>query len=406
METLVQKNVQTKNRWIIIISGFLILICLGVAYSWGIFILPITKEFGWTRTSVSFAVSILLLLFSTFMPISGLIEKRIGPKNTSIIGGFFVSIGWLLSSFTKSIFWLYLSYGFLVGIGTGLSYLPSISTGIKWFKEKKGMATGIIVSGFGIGSAFLAPIGIKLINTFGWRKTMFIYGLLFGVIIFTASFFLKTPELINENDIENKVNSFDKLNFTPYQMIRTTLFKLIFITYFFAMVAGMMIITHIVPFLKDIGYDTIQASLSITIISLFNGIGRTLGGFLSDKIGRVNILLLLFFITGMSILFLKFLPYLYIIYSSAALIGFCFGGFLSIYPALTGDFFGTEYFGINYGIVFIGYGLGCFLGPLLGGIFYDKMGNYNLSFTIASITSILGGAIITFCLKKPRISFK
>ncbi|MCX8082909.1 MAG: OFA family MFS transporter [bacterium] len=396
------KREPEKSVCLIVIAGFFILLCLGVAYAWGIFIVPITTETGWTRTSVSLAVSILLLVFSLFMPVGGFLEQKIGPGITALMGGIILSAGWIMASFTNSIKWLYMTYGLLGGIGTGLSYLPSVSTGIKCFENRKGLIAGIITAGFGLGSAFLAPLGVELIELYGWRRTMFIYGVILGIIISISSIFLRMPAGENKK-AEIKTDDNKNNDYIPIRMIKDVSFKTIFFTYFFAMLSGMMLIGHIVPFLEDAGYSSIQASLAITILAISNGTGRITVGFLSDKWDKGNILRSLFFIIGITSITLNFIPSIYLFYIASVLIGLCFGGFLSIYPAITAEMFGTRYFGVNYGIVFIGYGLGCFAGPLLGGFFYDAMENYFLAFIIAGIISLSGAGLVEFVLKKSKV---
>lgn len=395
MENIIHST-EKQNRWFIVIAGVLILLCLGVAYSWGIFLLPISEEFGWTRASVSLAVSFQLLAFSVFMVIGGLCERKFGPKLTASLGGLLVCIGWILASFTKSLLGLYLSYGIIVGIGTGFSYLPAVSSGIKWFPDKKGMVTGIIIFGFGFGSAFLAPAGMKLIILFGWRKTMLIYGASFGAIILLAASFLKVPpsKWMAPSACSKNAIKPGNIDLSPKQMLSTKAFKVIFVTYFLSMVAGMMPIGHIVPFLSDKGYPPMQAALAITILALFNGIGRITCGAVSDKTGTKKTLVGLFLFLGIILFALNYFFTLFLLYIAVGIIGFCFGGFLSVYPAMTCEYFGAENFGVNYGLVFMGYGLGCFTGPWMGGLVYDMTGRYFLAFITAGIIAFAGGLTI------------
>ncbi|MCK5594550.1 OFA family MFS transporter [bacterium] len=395
------------HRWLVVISGVLIIMCLGVAYAWGVFLMPIAKEFGWGRGETSLAVSILLLVFSVFMVVGGILEKRYGARLTASVGGIFVCLGWVLAYFTQSLWWLYISYGVLAGIGTGLGYLPAISTGVKWFPDKRGLVTGIVIFGFGFGAAFLAPLAARFIELYGWRITMLIYGVGFGMIIVGAAQFLKAPPrdwqppgLAAQKRDGRKVISND---FSPGQMLKTTTFKLIFVSYFTAMVAGMMAIGHISAFANDAGYTSIQAAFTITVLAIANGLGRIIFGALSDKIGRKNIIVVLFLIMTLGMILLPYMTMLFALYAAAGIVGLCFGGFLAVYPAATGDFFGTKDFGINYGLVFIAYGAGCFAGPWLGGMVYDATGSYVSAFIAAGILALCGGGITALFLKPPNL---
>ncbi|MBU4305445.1 MAG: OFA family MFS transporter [Candidatus Omnitrophica bacterium] len=388
------------HRWLVVISGFSILVCLGVAYAWGVFLLPIAGEFGWSRADTSLAVSILLLVFSIFMVVGGILEKRCGPRLSTALGGVLVGLGWSLAYFTQTLGWLFITYGVVAGMGTGLAYLPSISTVIKWFPEKKGMVSGIVVCGFGIGAAFLAPLAARVIELYGWRITMLIYGVSFGVIILFASRFLSLPTQEATISANMTQNSGRALDFSAFEMIKTNAFKLIFFTYFIAMVAGMMVIGHISAFIRDIGYSATRSAFAITVLAVLNGLGRVIFGIVSDKIGRRNVLSALFFLISIAVFTLRSTNSLSLIYSAAGLIGLCFGGFLAVYPAITADFFGTKNFGINYGLVFLGYGTGCFVGTWLGGVIYDRSGSYALAFYIVGILTLFGG-VLTFLLLKP-----
>ncbi len=390
---------KTINRWLVVIAGMLIIMCLGVAYAWGVFLMPIATDFGWTRSATSISISVLLLTFSIFMAIGGALEKKYTPRTIATLGGCFVGLGWILAYFTHSLWWLYITYGLLSGIGTGLAYLPALSTGVKWFPEKKGMISGLVIFGFGFGAAFLAPLATHFITLYGWRTTMLIYGISFGVIIIIAARFLHAPPSSNKEGTSS--TDLTQQDFPPKIMLKTPVFKLIITTYFAAMVAGMVTIGHIAAFIEDMGYTQMQAALALTIIAITNGFGRLIFGALSDKVGRQKTLVLLFLLIGIMMFALSLLNALFMCYIIIAIIGLCFGGFLAVYPALTADFFGAKYFGANYGLIFIGYGVGCFIGPWLGGMLYDLTQNYSSAFIISGLLALCGGLFVLMRLNKP-----
>ncbi|MEW6535300.1 MAG: OFA family MFS transporter [Candidatus Auribacterota bacterium] len=392
-----------SRRWLVVAGGIIIILCLGVAYAWGVFLLPIAEEFGWSRAETSLAQSILIFVFSTFMVVGGLLEKRIGPRLTASIGGALVCLGWILAYKTQSKLWLYFTYGGIAGIGTGLGYLPAVSSGVKWFPDKKGMITGIIIFGFGFGSAIFARLSTMFIEMIGWRHTMLLYGASFGVLITGAAQLLKPPPKGWEPVVAAaNAQSKEGIDFKPFEMIKTGSFMILFITYLMSMVAGMMTIGHINAFAQDTGYDANQAATALIILAIANGLGRVIFGAVSDKIGRKNTLVLLFILTAGSKFLLPSISELSAAYAIAGLIGLCFGGFLAVYPAATGDFFGMKNFGVNYGIVFIGYGCGCFIGPWLGGLVYDSMGSYQIAFKSAAGVAV-AGAVLTYLFVKPPV---
>jgi MFS transporter, OFA family, oxalate/formate antiporter len=352
----------------------------------------------WGRAKISSAVSVLLLVFSIFMVIGGLLERKIGPRKTASIGGVLVGLGWVSASFAYSPFMLYVCYGVIAGIGTGLSYIPSIASGIKWFPDKKGLVTGIIVFGFGFGTAFLSPLITKLINAYGWRTTMLACGIIFGLVIILAAQFLKIPPLSNSAK-EGGLRS--ERVFSPIEMLKTNSFKIMFLTYFISMIAGMMTIGHLIAFITDKNFSAMQGALALTILSIFNGVGRIVFGYASDLWGGRKILVLLFALIGSTMFTLYHSGALLVIYAFSMVIGLCFGGFLAVYPALTAEYFGRRDFAVNYGLIFIGYGTGCFFGPLIGGWVHDMTKSYLAAFYFAGALALTGGVLIYYLLRKP-----
>jgi MFS transporter, OFA family, oxalate/formate antiporter len=388
---------ESVNARSVVIAGVVILLCLGTAYSWGIFLFPIHHDMGWGRAAIASAVSVLLLIFSIFMSIGGYCERKIGPAYTAALGGFLVAAGWILASFARTPLQLYLSYGLLAGIGTGLCYISAISSGVKCFPQKKGFVTGVITSGFGFGTALLAPFITILIETQGWRSAMLTCGVVFGIALMIAARFLYSPpaQVCKDTVLDAEVG------FSSRKMIRTVSFRVMFLTYFLAMVAGLITVGHLVSFMLDRGFNAMQGAYALTILSICNGLGRIFFGYLSDVRGGRRTLMLLFFMSIFMTLGLCYAHTLASIYFFAGGVGFLLGGFLATYPVLTADHFGRRNFAVNYGLVFIGYGLGCFLGPLLGGVVYDNTQDYSLAFYVAAAFAGAGLFLVRFFLKHP-----
>jgi len=383
-----------------VFSSFLILMFLGVSYSWGVFIYPIDNDLNWGRTKISLAVSILLLVLSFFMSIGGYLENKIGLRKTSFLASLLIGLGWVLASFSQKPWHLYLSYSLLVGIGSGILYIVSLSSGISLFPKKRGLVTGFIVFGFGLGASFLSPILLYLINILTWRTTMLISGFFFFIICFLASLFLKKNECSSPSC--EIINSYD-LN--PSKMIKNKNFKLIFASFLIAMIGSMLSLAHIKIYVIDLNYAVFEGVLALSIMSFFNSIGRVIFGFLADKFNTKKLIIILFIILSFALLFVNLTEKLVFIYILSMLIGLVFGGFLILYPALTIDLFGLKYFSINYGVVFISYGIGCFIGPILGAFIHDKFGSYNLAFNISGILSLFGIYFSYLILKNKSINY-
>jgi OFA family oxalate/formate antiporter-like MFS transporter len=394
-------DIMKSKGYPVVVASIIIMLCLGVAYSWGVFVKPIETELGWSRAQISLAVSILLLVFSAFMFIGGVIEKKIGASRTVTIAGVLMAIAWVGASFSRSPLWLYVFYGIFGGIATGLSYIPSVSCGIKWYPHKKGLITGIIIFGFGFGSAILSPLMTRLVQLIGWRSAMLYSGIVFGTIIVVSARFLKQPKV--KSEVSSTDSSAEEGALTPKDMLRTSTFWILFITYFIAMIAGMMTIGHVVAFASDRGFSVMHGALALTVLSIFNGLGRVLAGHMSDGFGGKTILITLFLIIAGAMFIFPSAQNLAMFYLVAAVIGICFGGFLAVYPPLTANYFGQENFSVNYGLVFIGYGTGCFLGPVIGGHVHDIMSSYHVAFYASGCLAVFGAFMVFKLLQSPNI---
>ncbi|MCX7883748.1 MAG: OFA family MFS transporter [Caloramator sp.] len=384
-----------KYRYIYILLGILIFICLGTVYSYSIFRKPLEKAMLLSSTQSSLPFITFLAFYSFLMPFGGKLISKYHPKAVMIIGSIMVGTGWFLASFSKNIYILILSYGILAGSGVGIIYGVPIVVISRWFPEKKGLSLGLLLSGFGMSPFVTAPIAKKLIDNYGIFTTFKFLGISFLIILIIFSLPFKFPK---EEAEEKKENS---ISISPKEMLRSKNFYILWTCFAIATFVGLMIIGITGP----VGEDIIEISSSyialyVSLFSVFNGIGRPLFGYLSDKLKPSNIIMLsyvLIFSASVLVLFLnKGSVLLYLI--SFVLFWINFGGWLSIAPALTSKFFGNKYYSENYGIIFTAYGVGAIIGNLTSGIIKDIFGSYRLvSYPVMAF--VLIGIIISRKLK-------
>jgi OFA family oxalate/formate antiporter-like MFS transporter len=361
------------NRWFVVIGALLIQIALGAVYIWSVFKKPLMDLFKWDGAATSLTYSITILMFAIGTIIFGKVQDKIGPKKVATIGGIMLAIGLILSSMTTSVTWLYISFGVIGGLGIGAGYVCPLATCVKWFPDKKGLITGLAVAGFGGGALVFTPIAKAFITSFGILKTFTYLGIIFGICVIVGAQFLKNPPAgykpAGWNPPEpvsgGKAGGAD---FSTSQMMKTGQFYLIWISYLFGAAAGLMIIGQALPIATAQGLDAALAVSAVMIVSVFNSLGRLLWGTISDKLGRIKTLVVIFIICGITMICLKFFVGTMILVG-VSLVGFCFGGFLALYPSLTADYFGTKFLGMNYGTVFLSYGIAGVAGPML----YDLM---------------------------------
>jgi OFA family oxalate/formate antiporter-like MFS transporter len=351
----------------------LIQIALGAVYIWSVFKAPLMKLFKWDAASTSLTYSITILMFAIGTIIFGKLQDKIGPTKVASLGGIMLAAGLILSKYTTSVTWLYISFGVIGGLGIGAGYVCPLATCVKWFPDKKGLITGLAVAGFGGGALVFTPIAKSFITNYGILNTFMYLGIIFGICVIVGAQFLKNPPAGYKPAGWNPPApvagvKVARMDYSTGQMMGTAPFYLIWISYLFGAAAGLMIIANALPIAVAQGLSEALAVSAVMIVSVFNSLGRLLWGTVSDKLGRIKTLMLIFIICGITMICLKLLTGTLILVG-VSLVGFCFGGFLAVYPSLTADYFGTKFLGMNYGTVFLAYGIAGVGGPML----YDMM---------------------------------
>lgn len=439
-----KEKTKTINRWIIVIGAILIQLALGAIYAWSAFTTPLQgtdsaiSEFAFNKTQTQAIFSAGLASFAVFTIIGGRLQKRFGPRKIALLGGILLGSGYILSSFVGASFPLKLLFiGILGGAGIGLAYVVPIAVGVKWFPDKKGLVSGLAVAGFGFG-AFIwilmaNPPSILGFNGFITQQagsfaftisnvdaTFRLYGFIFLIIVILGSIVMINPpegwkpKGWNPSTEKSKDHKSSK-NLLPKQMLRTKQFYLLWLMFFIGALAGLMVIGNIQNFAKNpvdgftgYGFDVIQAVDFAVIgaavcLPIFNGIGRIVWGQVSDKIGRRKALFSMFLFQGVTmIIFFYSTSSPYFFYIFAALIGFNFGGNFALFPAATADSFGSENVGLNYGFVFMSYGVGGIVGPILAGAVQDAGLSFLYAFIPAAIMCFI--ASILAIIYKPELT--
>jgi len=358
-----QKNI---TKWLVVAGTILLQICLGAIYTWSLFNQPLVDKFGWEASAVVKTFSITIFVFAFTTIISGKMQDKFGPRIVATIGGLMLGTGLILASKATTLTQLYLFYGVIGGAGVGTAYVCPLSTCVKWFPKNRGLITGIAVGAFGLGSLVFKGIIVNLLASKGVSETFLYLGIIFGILVVAGAQLLVLPKT-EESSGTASTNTLVSNDFTSSEMIKTLPFYLLWITYFFACISGLLVI----GLAKDIGVEMakltpLAAANAVTVLALFNAGGRLSWGVISDKLGRVKSILIMFIITAIAMALLAIIPLTYIsFFILLALIAFCFGGFLAVYPVICADFFGTKNLGANYGLIFIAYGCAALAGPIL-----------------------------------------
>src|SRR5262245_16839306 len=277
------------NRWLPVVGGILMNLALGSLYAWSVFVLPLEREFGWRRADTSWVYTIAIVTFALTFVAAGRIQDLKGPKICAFLGGLLVSGGFFLSSYTSSLLFLYVTFGVVVGLGNGFGYATPIPVASKWFPDKRGLVVGLMVGGYGAGSALLGPLAIRLISSVGWRPTFQILGVVFFVMTMIGTALLKNPPAgYRPPNWQLKLGAAAiGTDFTTREMLATPTFYFMWVAYCLGTTAGQMTISQLVPFAGSAGLGALASTLVLPVSASGNAGGRILSGWMSDRLGRL-----------------------------------------------------------------------------------------------------------------------
>ncbi len=389
--TLASANQPGISRWWRVLGGLSMNLALGSLYAWSVFVGPLEKEFGWKRADTSTVFTIAVVVFALTFILAGRLQDKIGPFPVSLIGGILVSVGFFLCAYTNSLTYLFVSFGVIGGLGNGFGYATPIPVMAKWFPDRRGLAVGLAVAGYGGGSAIFGPLTASyLLPAYGWRVSFQILGIIFlGMTVFGA-FLLKNPPAgyrpAGWTPAPASKSAATTYEFTPGEMVKTPTFYFMWVAYALGCSAGLMVISQLVPFAKSVGIpSTSLAAMGLVVGAVGNASGRILSGWMSDALGRINVLRLMIAISMVG------MPILYMVGDNVAalflivfVIYWCYGTQLSVNGAACSDFWGTKNAGINYGLLFTAWGVAGIIGPRIGGYFYTQTHSYKTAFMWAA----------------------
>ncbi len=306
-----------KGRWMLVLLGLIINLCLGTIYSWSVFVAPLTtyftNELGQTVTAgdILLPFSVFLAFFAVAMPFTGKYIEQYGPRNITIVGGVLTGLGWLLASFATSVPMLYVVYGIIGGIGVGIAYGVPVAVAARWFPDRRGLAVGLTVLGFGFSAFFTANIAGWLIGAYGVMTTFRIFGIAFVILTILLALPLKFPAAgwtprgwAAPAPVAGQAVTCE---FRRNQMIRSPTFIGLWLCYFIGCLAGLMAISIAKPVGTDIGVEAGLAVMLVGVFAIFNGFGRPVFGAITDRFNPRNAALLSFIlIAGASLLLWQF----------------------------------------------------------------------------------------------------
>ncbi|BES84781.1 MFS transporter [Pectobacterium araliae] len=389
-------NTKPVNRGVIVLGTIITQMGLGTIYTWSLFNQPLVDKFGWALSSVAttFSITSFCLAFATLF--AGKFQERIGLRRLTMIAGIALGAGLMASAVSPSLTLIYLLMGVVVGFADGTAYITTLSNLIKWFPNRKGLIAGVSVGAFGTGSLLFKYVNSFLIVEVGVSEAFFYWGIIVMAMILVGSSLLKEPATVPVQQAAVQGASRD---FSLAEMLATKESYMLFIIFFTACMSGL----YLIGIVKDIGVqmagmDMATAANAVSAIAIFNTVGRIVLGALSDNVGRMRVISFTLFVTILAVSVMTFLPLspiLFFICVSA--IAFCFGGNITVFPAIVGDFFGLKNHSKNYGVIYQGFGIGALSGSFIAA----QLGGFQATFMAIIIMSAVS-LLITLWITPPK----
>ncbi len=399
----------TPNRWTVVMAGTGINLALGVLYAWSIFKVAIQASitkggvgaFDWDVSSVNDPYALACLVFSFSMIFAGRIQDRFGPRVTALLGGLLVGAGFvILSQTTSYVLWL-VGFGVLAGGGIGFGYSAATPPALKWFPPAKtGLIAGIVVSGFGLASVYIAPLSSWMLGAYGIHTSMLVLGIGFAVIVSLFSTRLvNPPKAAAASPAAAQAAAAADTSVGPATIIRTGTFWLLWAVFFVGAGAGLMVIGSVAGMAKaSLGE---MAFVAVAIMAIGNAAGRVVAGVVSDKLGRVQTLSIM--LVAQAVLMFVAIPVVghggpVSLVLLATFIGFNYGTNLALFPAISKDYWGLKTFGANYGALFTAWGVGGLVLGRVSEMIKAQTGSFTMSFALAGAL-LAGAAGLTLVLR-------
>ena len=383
-----------QRRWMYLSLSVIIAICTGIGYTWSVFQDPLIAYFHWQLTAASLIFTSQVAI-STLTPIFiGKYQAKIGTRRYLALGALIYGCGLIGAGHAFNFLTFYLSFSIGVGIGIGMLYPCLMGYAVQLIPERRGLATGLIAGSFGSGALVWAPIAVKLQAIVGILSVYTVLGCSFIVIIISLVLLLRAPDINFKPKVSAKITrkSYSgTVEMNWHQMVRTTKFWMLLALFAIGTSSGLMIIGHASAILiENLGINATQAAFLVGIMSISNASGPIIWGTLSDSLGRGKTLLILFAIVTCSMFTLYFTRSHTIFICAILITGFAYGGFAALIAPASADLFGTHHVNVNYGFLYISFGLGGTIGPQIGAFSKSIAGHYTPGFMIIASLCVVG----------------
>lgn len=370
-----------KNKWLIALSAIAIHLSIGGAYAYSVYKNPITTQLGWSMTNVTIAFTIMMGLAGFAAALFGSFVEKQGPRKSAMLAAVLFGLGQAgagVAIAMDSVVLYWCTYGLLSGLGMGIGYIAPVSTLVKWFPDRRGLATGMAVLGFGAGSLITAPVATNLMEAVGISNTYFILGISYFVLMFLGASYIAPPKAEGSLNVSKYDTTSKALaQMSARQAVKTKNFWMLWSMHLINVTAGLMMISVASPMAQEVvGLSVAGAATMVGLMGLFNGGGRLIWAAASDYIGRQNVFIIFFVIQLVAFVTLPFTTNILLFQVFIFLVVSCYGGGFSNLPAFASDLFGTKQLGVIHGYLLTTWSLGGIFGPLIVSSIYNSAGSY------------------------------
>ena len=399
-----------KNRgWTVTLVALSINLVLGVLYAWGVIAKALVVQWHWSKADAALPFTVATGAFAITMIFAGRLQDKVGPRLIAAVGGIVLGLGLVASSYAQSPALMLVTFGIVGGIGIGIGYSATTPPAIKWFPpSKKGLITGIVVSGVGLAAVYISPLTAFLLKKVGIQETFVYLGVGAIVVVALLAQLLRNPPAgfqpvaAAAGSPAAKAAAAQRPTRDWNEMLRTSQFYRLWLMFILAASAGLMIIAHVAIIAKEQAHWE-WGFVPVVLLAIFNSAGRVASGIVSDRIGRTQTMVLAFVLQACNMFAFSHYTTSALLVFGSAFTGLCYGTIFTLMPAATADFYGVKNLGVNYGFVFTGFGVAGMFGPLLGGKIRDVTGSYSTSYTISAVM-LLAGAALAFTTRAPAVA--
>jgi OFA family oxalate/formate antiporter-like MFS transporter len=365
-------------------------------YAWTLFVPPMQTGTGWKLSDIQFAFTLFILFQTWVQPLDGWLIDRVGPRGFITAAGVLCGLGWAGLGYASSLPMLYVLYC-LAGTGAAFVYSGSIGSALKWFKDRRGLASGIIAAGYGGGTALFIPFISSMIKDSGYQQAFFATGLFQGVVIAVVAQFLRHPpaEAATTAAAGAKVASTSKPQLTTIEMLRTPRFYYMYVMFIAMAVGGLLVTANQSAMAKAWGLPAAALTLAATLSPIANGTARVFWGWASDRIGRETAMMVSFVLQAVCLFLVVLLGRTSSFWFSATLVlvYFTWGQIYSLFPSATGDYFGARHATSNYAVMYTAKGVGAIIGPWLGALLYERSGSWNMDLYGSAVLALIAAGM-------------